>query len=337
MLHEIRTIDAHIGGQPLRLIVGGAPRPNGSTVAEKRDWLRRRADYLRRAVALEPRGHADMTVALLAEPVTPGAHAAILFMDGAGYPSMSAHGIVGAATIAIERGLLFDRDLDSGAVPLVFDTPAGTVHARARTDVRGGRPRVDTVAFTNVPSFVHAAAHPVDVGTKHLRVDIAFGGGFYAIADTEATGIPLDVPRVPDLRRLGSAIREVIDATVRLQHPADASVGGLAGVIFTGAPSDPEAHLRNVTVTAGGVDRSAGGTGTSAVMAVLSAMGLLPDDQLFVHEGLLGSLVRGRIVRHTIVGELPAVVTEIEATAWITGEHTFVLADDDPFREGYVF
>ena len=337
VLEEIRTIDAHVGGQPLRLIVGGAPRPGGSTVADKREWLRRRADQLRRAVVLEPRGHADMTVALLAEPVTPGAHAAILFMDAGGYPSMSAHGIVGATTIAIERGLLFDRDLEAGAVALVFDTPAGTVHVRARTDVRGGKPRVDTVAFTNVPSFVFAAAHPIDLGTKHLRADIAFGGAFYAIADTEATGIPLDVARVPDLRRLGAAIRESLDSTLRLQHPADPSVQGLAGVIFTGAPSDPEAHLRNVTVTAGGVDRSAGGTSTSAVMAVLSAMGLLPDDQPFVHEGLLGSLMRGRIVRHTIVGDFPAVVTEIEAAAWITGEHTFVLAEDDPFREGFKF
>ena len=337
MLTEIKAVDVHVGGQPLRLIVGGAPRPVGATVADKRGWLRRRADSLRRAVVLEPRGHADMTAALLAEPVTPGADAAILFMDAGGYPSMSAHGIIGAATIAIERGLFFDRRLEAGDVPLVCDTPAGTVHARARTELRGSAPRVDSVTITNVPSFVHAAAHQVDLGSRRLRVDIAFGGAFYAIADSEATGIPLDAARVPDLRRLGAAIREAIDTTSRPRHPADPSVEGLAGVVFTGQPSDPEAHLRNVTVTSGGVDRSAGGASTSAVMAVLHAMGLLPDDQPFVHEGLLGSIVRGRIVRHTVVGDVPAVISEIQATAWITGEHTFLLAEDDPFREGFTF
>ena len=71
-------------------------------------------------------------------------------------------------------------------------------------------------------------------------------------------------------------------------------------------------------------------------MAVLDAMGLLPEDQPFIHEGLTGSLLRGRLVRRTQVGEVPAVITEITGSAWITGEHTFVLDEDDPFREGYV-
>ncbi len=108
----------------------------------------------------------------------------------------------------------------------------------------------------------------------------------------------------------------------------------MAGVIITGAPSDPEAHLRNVAVTTGGVDRSAGGAGTCAVMAVLDAMGLLLDEHQFVHEGLYGSLLRGRILRRTVVADMPAIVIEIEGAAWITGEHTFHMADDDPFREG---
>jgi proline racemase len=326
-----------VGGQSLRLIIAGAPRPSGATVAQKRDWLQRRADHVRRAVVLEPRGHAGMTAALLTEPVSPGAHAGIVFMDSGGYPSMSAHGIVAAVTIALERSLIFSRDVEPGVIPLVLDTPAGTVHARARTDLRGGSHRVDTVSFTNVPAFVHKAAHPVSLGTKQVRVDIAFGGAFYAIVDTEAIGIPLDVSRLADLRRLGASIPESIDSTLRVQHPLDPALSGIGGVIFTGVPSDPEAHLRNVTVTAGGIDRSAGGTGTAAVMAVLDAMGLLPEDQLFVHEGLLGSLLRGRILRRTIVGDLPAIVTEIEGAAWITGEHTFFLADDDPFREGFSF
>ncbi|HEY7187648.1 MAG TPA: proline racemase family protein, partial [Vicinamibacterales bacterium] len=92
------------------------------------------------------------------------------------------------------------------------------------------------------------------------------------------------------------------------------------------------------TVKSGGsIDRSPGGTGTSAVMAVLDAMGLLPEGEPFVHEGLSGALIHGRTLRRTIVGDFPALVTQIEAAAWITGEHTFLIDDDDPLSEGIEF
>jgi proline racemase len=41
------------------------------------------------------------------------------------------------------------------------------------------------------------------------------------------------------------------------------------------------------------------------------------------------------VANRTIVGEYPAIVPEIRGSAWMTGEHTFVIHDDDPFREGY--
>jgi proline racemase len=69
-------------------------------------------------------------------------------------------------------------------------------------------------------------------------------------------------------------------------------------------------------------------------MAVLDAMGLLPDSLPFVHEGLGGALMRGRALQRTQVGDHPALVTQIEGAAWITGEHTFLLDDDDPLEEG---
>ena len=277
-----------------------------------------------------------MTAALLTEPVLPGSHAGIVFMDADGYPPMSGHAVIAAATIAVERGLFFSPDNDEPEVRLVFDTPAGTVGARARLQPRGGVRRVDSVAFTNVPSFVLAPGHPVRVGSRELRVDVAFGGAFYAIADTEAIGIPIDAARLPDLRRLGAGIRQALNATSAFEHPGDASLSGIGGVIFTGPPTDPEAHLRNVTITGRGADRSPGGTGTSAVMAVLDAMGLLPEDQPFVHESLTGAIFRGRASRRTVVGDLPAIVPEIEGTAWITGEHTFLRDEDDPFRDGFM-
>ncbi|MGH9347135.1 MAG: proline racemase family protein [Vicinamibacterales bacterium] len=332
MVYVLKTIDAHAAGEPLRLVTDGMPRPAGRTMLEKREWMRRHADHLRRALMLEPRGHADMYGALLTEPVSPGSHAGVLFMHNEGYSTMCGHGVIAVTTVAIERGLLFDRQ----GLEVVLDTPAGTVHARPRIVQAGDSTRVDAVAFTNVPAFVHLAGHAVKLGSREVRVDIAFGGAFYAIVDTESVGTPLEARRLPELRRIATDIKAALESSVTIAHPSEPRLTGLYGVIFTGPPADPEAHLRNLTVFADAeVDRSPCGTGTSAVMAVLDAMGLLPAEGPFVHESLIGTLFRGQLLTRTRVGELPAIVTEIEGSAWITGEHTFYIDDEDPLREGF--
>jgi proline racemase len=286
-------------------------------------------------VVLEPRGHADMLAAQLTDPLSPGAHAGIVFMGALGYPAMSGHGIIAAATIGLERGLFFSGDTGADDVTVVFETVAGLVPARVHVHRRGEGLRADSVSFTNVPAFVHAPGHVVTMRGRDLRVDIAYGGQFCAIVDTEAVGIPLQASRAPDLRRLAVDVAAAVNASVTLVHPVMPFVSGLAAVVFTGPPQDPEAHLRTMTVSSGGaVNRSPSGTGMSAVMSVLDAMGLLPEVGPFVQEGLVGSIFRGRLLARTLVGEAPAVSVEIEGTAWITGDHTFVLDEDDPFRDG---
>src|SRR6266508_3841646 len=126
---QLKTIDAHAAGEPLRLIVDGFPSPRGKTMLEKREWLRRHADHLRRALMLEPRGHADMYGAILTEAVSPGSHAGVLFMHNEGYSTMCGHGIIAVATIALERNLLMPG---GDGRTIVFVTPAGVVRAIAR-------------------------------------------------------------------------------------------------------------------------------------------------------------------------------------------------------------
>lgn len=334
MTTVVKTIDAHTGGQGVRLIVEGLPRLSGQSLAQKRDSLRRRSDDIRRAVLLEPRGHANLRGVVLTEPATPDSHAGLLFLDADGYPPISGHAIVAAMTIAIERGLLH-----AAGDTITLDTLAGQVRARAIVTTRGGAPHVESVAWTGAPAFVYAAGYGVRLGTREgtreIRVDLAFAGMFHAIVDTEAIGIPLTPARLPDLSRLAIEICAALNASVQIAHPGEPSIAGVAAVTFTSVSEDPEAHLRNVTVTAGGrINRSPGGTSTTAVMAVLDAMGLLLDDQPFVHEGISGGLYRGRVVGRLAVGDVPAIVTELEGSAWITGEHTFFLDDDDPCRGG---
>jgi proline racemase len=192
------------------------------------------------------------------------------------------------------------------------------------------------VAFLNVPSFVLYGGLGVKLGTRQIQADVAFGGAFYAIVDSEAVGLPLDLAHLPELRHAGLEITRAIGAARAIAHPLDPGLRGLAGTMFTGPPADPQADLRNVTIFAdGSVDRSPCGTGTAAVMAVVDAMGLLGDSHAFVQESVIGTRFRGRLGSRTTVGEYPAIVPEIEGSAWVTGEHTFLLDAADPLKHGF--
>jgi trans-L-3-hydroxyproline dehydratase len=333
MIHRIRTIDAHAAGEPLRLVVDGLPTPEGATMLEKRAWAQKRLDHFRRALMLEPRGHADMYGALLTDAVTPAAHAGVLFMHNEGWSTMCGHGVIAVTTIALQRDLIWP-----GSPVLVLDSPAGPIEARAAiaTEADGSR-RVTSVTFRNVPSFVLEAGLPVKLSTgRTLLVDLAFGGAFYAIVDAEAAGLAVDAARLPELRRIGTDVKHEVERLRQVVHPLDSGLKGIYGTIFTAPPQHPDAHLRNVTIFADAeVDRSPCGTGTAAVMAVLSEMGVLGDDAPFVHESIVGTLFQGSIAGRSKVGEHAAIVPEIQGSAWITGEHSFLIDGDDPLRAGF--
>ncbi len=327
--HILRTIDAHTAGEPLRLIVDGWPAPEGSTMLERRAFAREAQDHLRRILMFEPRGHADMYGALLTLPERPDSDVGVLFMHNEGYSTMCGHGIIAVTTIAFERGLVTHAD---GRTTLVFDAPAGQIHARAT--MRGGR--VEEVSFRNVPSFVYAAALPVHVAGRDMLVDVAFGGAFYAVVDAESAGLAVVPERLGDLKRVGMLIAREVERLIPVVHPLEPGLTGVYGTIFTGPPSSETAHLRNVTVFADHeVDRSPCGTGTCAVLAVLDAMGLVDEATPFVHESIIGTSFRARVLSRTTVGEHQAIVPELTGAASITGEHTFIVTPDDPLAEGF--
>jgi proline racemase len=70
-------------------------------------------------------------------------------------------------------------------------------------------------------------------------------------------------------------------------------------------------------------------------MAALYAKGELQLNQDFRHEGLLGTIFTGRLIRETTIGPYKAVVPTLSGQAWITAFNTYVLDPADPFPEGY--
>ena len=162
---------------------------------DKREWVRS-IDNLRQALMLEPRGHADMYGAILTEPERSESDAGVLFMHNEGYSTMCGHGVIAVVTIALERGLLTLRPGQDEICSIRRPAPCTPPVGNAQRDATAGAP-VERVAFTNVPSFVLAAGLPIVLGPRQLRVDVAFGGAFYAVVDVESAGLAIDPRRLP--------------------------------------------------------------------------------------------------------------------------------------------
>src|SRR2546421_10052921 len=169
----VTTIDAHAAGEPLRIITGGLPELPGSTILERRGFMRQHFDHIRRALMWEPRGHRDMYGCVLTQPVTPGADFGVLFMHNEGYSTMCGHGVIALVTTLLKMGALPAKGQHT---PVNLDTPAGLVRATAHLDNSG---HVENVSFLNVPSFLYASDVELEVPAYgRLTVDVAFGGAF---------------------------------------------------------------------------------------------------------------------------------------------------------------
>ena len=97
-----------------------------------------------------------------------------------------------------------------------------------------------------------------------VRADVAFGGAFYAIVDSEAVGLPIDAAHLPELRRAGMAIKRR-DRGERTDRPSARAGLSPASTARSspGPPHDSGADLRNVDgLRRAQVDRSPCGTGT---------------------------------------------------------------------------
>jgi trans-L-3-hydroxyproline dehydratase len=327
---RIRTVDVHTEGEPLRVVLEGYPSVEGSNVLEYRRFVAENLDHLRRALMGEPRGHADMYGCLILPPVTQGADFSVVFMHNEGYSTMCGHGIIGVTRVAIEYGLVENT---GSVVDVEIDAPAGRVSAHAR--MTGDR--LDSVYFENVPSFIYKLGHEVDVaGLGTVTCDIAFGGAFYAYVDAEALGVGLTPASVTELIQIGTRIKHAVSESLSIDHPSAADLGYLYGTIFVGPPHDASNHSRNVCIFAEGeVDRSPTGTGVSGRLAIHHARdGLRPGERICV-ESVIGSSFSGIIMKETIFGGHTAIIPRIEGTTFITGEHTFILDPNDPFRHGF--
>src|SRR2546428_4200086 len=245
----ISTIDFHTAGIGMRLLTSGLGRLPGTTIVEKRRWFQEHHDDLRTGLCLEPRGHRSLLIAVMTEPITPAAHFGLFFIYPGGYYVSCGEGTIGAATVAIETGMVPRQARETR---VIIDTEAGVVETVARTD--GDRVRDVTLRWT--PSFVVLGEQIVEVEAMgEVPVDIAVGvGNVFAIVEASRVGVAVRRELAKRIAQRGMAVREAGNAQLRVDVPGLGKASGdnvLVHELPGAAGGGPHAP-------AGGVGRGAG-------------------------------------------------------------------------------
>jgi len=329
---EFVCIDAHTCGNPVRVVAQGGPQLEGHSMAERRQHFMREFDWIRTALMFEPRGHAMMSGSILYPTTQSDCDIGVLYIETSGCLPMCGHGTIGTVTIAIEKGLVTPRTPGQ----LVLETPAG----RVVTHYTLAQGKVRSVRLTNVPSYLHAQGLEVDCpelgGT--LRVDVSYGGNFYAIVEPQEHYRDLADLNAARIIEISRQLRARLNERYEIIHPLDERINGIRHLLWAGKPLKPDSDMRNaVFYGEQAIDRSPCGTGTSARMAQLAARGLLKLGDRFVHESYIGSQFTGRVEALSQVGPYPAIVPSIEGWARIYGENRITVDPaDDPYWQGFV-
>lgn len=323
-------IDAHTCGNPVRLVVGGGPQLQGKSMMERRLHFLDEFDWIRKGLMFEPRGHDMMSGSILYPPVDPANDVGVLFIETSGCLPMCGHGTIGTITIAIEEGLIQPKS--PGKV--LMETPAGLVKVTYKEE----RGKVASVKLTNVPSFLYKAGLEVecpDLGL--LKIDVAYGGNFYAIVDPQENFSGIQDYTAGDLIRWSPVVRKRLNELYHFEHPLDSNIQGLSHMLWTGDTLSENADARNAVFYGDkAIDRSPCGTGTSARMAQWFAKGKLAEGDTFVHESIIGSQFIGRVESTTQCGSFDAIIPSIKGWAKITGYNQIIIdEEDDPYALGF--
>lgn len=322
-------IDAHTCGNPVRLVTSGHPNLKGKTMSEKRSHFLKEYDWIRQGLMFEPRGHDMMSGAFLYPPCSEDADASILFIETSGCLPMCGHGTIGAITAGLEGGLLQSK------VPgkLKIDVPAGQINVEYQMTGK----KVDWVKIYNIASYL--AHRDIEIEVPELgkiKLDIAYGGNFYAIVEPQDNYPGLENFTPDQILKYSPLIRQIAGKAVECIHPEDPSVNGLSHVLWTGKPQKSDSSAANAVFYGDkAIDRSPCGTGTSARMAQLFTKGLLEQGQDFVHESIIGSQFVGRVERVTEIEGITAIMPSIQGWARVTGNNQITIDDDDPYAFGF--
>ncbi len=331
---QIKTIDMHTGGEPLRVIIDGFPELKGDSVLEYRRYCKAHYDDLRTALMFEPRGHADMYGCILTPPNDEDGNFGVIFLHNEGYSTMCGHAIIALTTLAIEMKWITVMEGDN---MIKIDAPCGRITSFAH--IKNGE--ITGVRFHCVPSFVVGLDKTIEVpniGT--ITYDLAYGGAFYAYVDMSKNTFNFDLSKASyqQLMRAGMDIKKaVIKQDHKILHPFEEDLSFLYGTIFIDKPDKRSNDSRNVCIFADGeVDRCPTGSGVSGRMAIHYLRNEIELGQNMRIESITDAVFTGSVIEELDFGPFKAIIPQVEGTAHITGMHTFVIDPKDAMKHGFI-
>ena len=332
---QIKTIDMHTGGEPLRVIIDGFPKLEGNSVLDYRRYCKENFDNLRTALLFEPRGHADMYGCILVPPNDDDGDFGVIFLHNEGYSTMCGHAIIAISTLAVEMNWINVKEGDN---IIKIDAPCGRITSFANVE----KGKVSSVRFHGVPSFVVGLDRSIEVeGLGKVTYDLAYGGAFYAYVDMDKNNFDFDLSKESYSKLIvaGRDIKQAVLASDKeILHPFENDLSFLYGTIFIDNNKQTSgADSRNVCIFAEGeVDRSPTGSGVSGRMAIHRVRKEMDFGETMSIESITGSVFKGSIVAEKDYGPFKAVIPQVEGTAHITGKHTFIIDPDDPIKDGFI-
>ena len=326
------TIDSHTEGEATRLLISGISDIPGDTMVKKLQYFESEQDQIRCLLTKEPRGPRGTLAAVVTENVSPEASFGLLFMDARRYLHLCGHATIGAVATLAEIGTL---KLDEGQNVVSVDTPSGIMTVRV-TLTDGA---IVSLALKMVPSFVYQVDQKVKVdGFGEVVIDLVCTGGYFAMVNTEILGIEPVLKNKKVLTELGMKIIEAANEQLIVSHPENPTVNTVDVTKFYQTETvDGQIRGRGFVIYGEShMDRSPCGTGTAAKLALLKYRNEIQMGQIYTSISPIGTTFTASMVETTRVGELEAVVAEIQGRAWITGVHHFCLDKNDPFNKGHL-
>ena len=159
------------------------------------------------------------------------------------YPMMSGHNCICVATALLESGLI-EMPLGLSEVRFGLEAPAGLIEITAQCSADG---KACTITLLNAPSFVEVLDLEIsvpDIGA--VRLDIAYGGMWYAVVDPAPLGLELQPENGKEICRVGEMIKTACREQHPVRHPVHTDYCGVDILVFRqslargGAPGGDE-------------------------------------------------------------------------------------------------
>jgi len=279
----------------------------------------------------EPRGYSPLCCNLIVPAKDSRAAAGYIIMEQTEYLMMSGGNTISVATALLETGMI---PITESVTTFHLEASAGLIEINA--DCKDGK--VQQITFKNVPSFPVYLDKEIDV--PHLgkvKVDVAWGGMFFVLIDVKQfQGLELVPEMGKEIAKVSALCMKAAQEQLKVEHPDYPGIGITISELH-GPTDNPHTDWKSVNTVftgeidfnkpetwTGALDRSACGTGTSALMAVKHAKGELELNEPFRRKGLLGIIFTGHAIEAKELYGYQAIVPTIGGKAWIYGYSQYV-------------